>query len=387
MSADDGLRGLLVAFVVATLVTPLAGALARRVGAVDVPRERGLAVKPTPLLGGLAMFAGIALAGMLFLPETDRYWAILAGAAVITLVGAIDDAHPLPAIWKLAGQFVAAAILVMGGVTVDNFTLPVVRDVALGSMAEPVTLIALVAIMNALNFIDGVDGLAAGVGAISAAAFAIIAFDLDRDGAGVLALITCGASLGFLVHNFHPASIFMGDCGSNLLGLLLGATIVEGSLKTNAAITLVVPLVVLAVPVLDTSFVVLKRMKYRQKIYSADTNHFHHRFARIGFSQRKTVGYLYGWTATMAGLAVALRFIPYSDDAGNFDTTWAIVMGALLALGVLASIYVVYTLEILKLKRFRMAQEPGTAELAIESEIERELETGEFSALETDTNV
>ncbi len=381
---DDGLRGLLAAFVVATLVTPLVGRFAVRVGAVDVPRARGLAAKRTPLLGGLAMFAGAAAAGALFLPHTDRYFAILGGAAVITLVGAVDDTRPLPPVWKLAGQFIAAAILVVGGVVVENFTLPFVRGVALGWLAEPITLLALVAIMNALNFIDGVDGLAAGVCAISAAAFAVIAFDLQRDGAGVLALVTCGAALGFLVHNFPPASIFMGDTGSNLLGLLLGTTIVEGSLKTNAAITLVVPLVVLAVPVLDTSFVVLKRMKYRQKIYSADTNHFHHRFARIGFSQRKTVGYLYAWTATMAGLAIALRFIPYSDDAGNFDPLWSAVMAVLLVLGLVASVYVIYTLEILKLKRRRMAQEPGTAEFEIESEIEREIETGEFGALESD---
>ena len=189
------------------------------------------------------------------------------------------------------------------------------------------------------------------------------------------------------MHNFPPASIFMGDCGSNLLGLLLGATIVEGSLKTQAAITLVVPLVVLAVPVLDTTFVVLKRMKYKQKIYSADDQHFHHRFARIGFSQRKTVGYLYAWTAAMAGLAVALRFVPYSDDAGNFDAGWSVVMGVLLTLGLLASAYVVYTLEILKLKRFRMEMKPGTAEFEIEAEIERDLDTGEFGGLESDGGV
>ncbi|MEJ7894077.1 MAG: MraY family glycosyltransferase, partial [Solirubrobacteraceae bacterium] len=376
-----------VAFVVATLVTPLVARLAGAVGAVDAPRARGLAMRRTPLLGGVAIFAGAALGGALFLPHTDRYFAILVGAAVITLVGAIDDARPLPAVWKLAGQFVAAAILVVGGVVVENFTLPVVRAVSLGPLAEPITLIALVAIMNALNFIDGVDGLAAGVCALSAAAFGIIAFDLDREAAGVLALLTCGAALGFLVHNFPPASIFMGDCGSNLLGLLLGATIVEGSLKTQAAITLVVPLVVLAVPVLDTTFVVLKRMKYKQKIYSADDQHFHHRFARIGFSQRKTVGYLYAWTAAMAGLAVALRFVPYSDDAGNFDAGWSVVMGVLLTLGLLASAYVVYTLEILKLKRFRMEMKPGTAEFEIEAEIERDLDTGEFGVLESDGGV
>jgi UDP-GlcNAc:undecaprenyl-phosphate GlcNAc-1-phosphate transferase len=152
-----------------------------------------------------------------------------------------------------------------------------------------------------VNFSDGIDGLAAGVCAISAGAFAIIAFDLSKDGAGVLAAITGGAALGFLVHNFHPASVFMGDCGSNLLGLLLGGAIVEGSLKTNALVALVVPLVVLAVPFLDTGFVVAKRIKYRRPVYQADSNHFHHRFHRIGFSQRRTVLYLYGWTITMAG--------------------------------------------------------------------------------------
>jgi UDP-GlcNAc:undecaprenyl-phosphate GlcNAc-1-phosphate transferase len=381
VSPDDGLRGLLVAFVVATLVTPVAGWLARRVGAVDTPRARGLAEQATPLLGGLAIFAGAITAALLFLPGDSRYHAIIAAAALIAFVGAIDDALPLHPVLKLAGQVGAALILVRSGVQVDNFTLPFVRGVDLGGLGGPLTVIGLVAIMNMVNFTDGVDGLAAGVCAIAAAAFAVIAFDLQRDAAGVLALITCGAALGFLVHNFHPARIFMGDCGSNLLGLLLGATIVEGSLKTSAAVALFLPLVVLAVPFLDTTFVVLKRMKYRRKVYLPDTNHFHHRFSRIGFSQRRTVAYLYGWTLTMAAVAVALRFIPYSDDHGHFRTGWTTVMIALIALGLFASVYVVYTLEILKLKRFRMRTEPEAAELDIEAEIERELETGDFPSV------
>ncbi len=125
----------------------------------------------------------------------------------------------------------------------------------------------------------------------------------------------------------------------------------------------------LAVPVLDTTFVVLKRMKYRRAVYRADMNHFHHRFARIGFSQRRTVAYLYAWTATMGALAVALRFVPYSDDRGNLDTGWSLVMGGLLLLALAASIYLVYVLEILKLKRLR----PAAAEHYVE--------TGEFPAL------
>jgi UDP-GlcNAc:undecaprenyl-phosphate GlcNAc-1-phosphate transferase len=380
---DDGFLGLVVAFAVAAGLTPLVARLAVRVGAMDEPRARGLAEKPTPLLGGLAIFAGAEVAGLLFMPLQDPKWqAVLIGAAIITVVGAIDDWRALPAAWKLAGELLAALVLVLAGVAVQDFTVPFVGRVDLGNWGEPLTLLGLVTIMNAVNFTDGVDGLAAGVCAISAAAFAPIAFDLGRDGAGILAMITCGAAVGFLVHNFHPASVFMGDCGSLLLGLLLGATIVEGSLKTNAVVALLVPLVVLAVPFLDTTFVVLKRMKYRRPVYRADANHFHHRFARIGFSQRRTVLYLYAWTATMSGLAVALRFVPYSDDHGHFRGGWTALMAALLAVAAAASVYVVYTLEILKFKRFRMRQaEPGTEEHEIERQVERDLETGEFPRL------
>jgi UDP-GlcNAc:undecaprenyl-phosphate/decaprenyl-phosphate GlcNAc-1-phosphate transferase len=379
---EDALLGCLVAFVVAAALTRPVAALARRAGIVDVPRARGLAEEATPLLGGLAIYAGFAVAALLFLPSTDRWQAVLAGATVITIVGAIDDWRDISPVWKLSGQLIAALILVLNGVVVQTFTLPFIGRVVLGEVAEPATLLGLVAIMNAVNFTDGVDGLAAGVCAISSVAFCVIAFDLGRDSAAILALITGGAAAGFLVHNFHPAAVFMGDCGSNLLGLLLGATIVEGTLKTNALIALIGPLVILAVPFLDTTFVVLKRMKYGRPVYRADANHFHHRFARIGYSQRRTVAYLYAWTATMAGLAVALRFLPYSDGHGNFRLGWSLLMGALLLLSLAASVYLVYVLEILKLKRWRMrTADPGTAEHEIDARLDRDLETGEFGAL------
>ncbi len=147
------------------------------------------------------------------------------------------------------------------------------------------TVLGLVAMMNVVNFSDGVDGLAAGVCAIIAAAMAVIAFDLDRQQPGVLAALTAGAALGFLIYNFPPASSFMGDCGANLLGLLMGVITVEAAVKTAAVVSFVLPLILLAVPFLDTTFVVLKRLKYKQPIYRPDSEHFHHRMARIGFSQ------------------------------------------------------------------------------------------------------
>jgi UDP-GlcNAc:undecaprenyl-phosphate/decaprenyl-phosphate GlcNAc-1-phosphate transferase len=375
----------LVAFAIAAVLTPVVARLARRVGAVDALSDRGLARDATPLLGGLAIFAAAVVAGVLFLPDNERTEAILAGAALITIVGAVDDIHDLPPFVKLLGQVAAALILVLNDVTVDSFTLPFVHHVDLGRLGGPVTLLGLVALMNVVNFSDGIDGLAAGVCAISAIGFSVIAFDLREDAAGVLAGCIAGAALGFLVHNFHPASVFMGDSGSNLLGLLLGAVVVEGSLKTNALIALVVPLVILAVPFLDTGFVVAKRLKYGRPVYRADSNHFHHRFHRIGFSQRRTVIYLYCWSLTMAGIAVALRFVPYSQNGGHLVAGWALLMGGLLAFGAAISVYLVWVLEILKLRRLRAWQmrraDPDTSEHEIDETLRRELETGEFTAL------
>src|SRR4051812_23334497 len=375
----------LVAFAVAAALTPLAARFARRIGAVDELKEIGLARQATPLLGGLAIFGGALVAGLIFLPDNQRTEGILAAAALITIVGALDDAFDLHPAVKLAGQSAAAIVLVTSGVSVDTFTLPFVPRVELGDLGEPLTVVALVVLMNIVNFSDGMDGLAAGVCAIAAAAFAVIAFDLERRTAGTLAAITCGAALGFLIFNFHPASVFMGDCGSNLLGLLLGAVIVEGTLKTNALIALVGPLVILAVPFLDTSFVVAKRIKYRRPIYRGDSNHFHHRFHRMGWSQRRSVLYLYAWTLIMAGDAVALRFIPYSERSGHLNLGWAALMAGLLLLGVAASFYLVYVLEILKLKRLRAWQlrreDPDTTEHEIDEHVQRELETGEFKSV------
>jgi UDP-GlcNAc:undecaprenyl-phosphate/decaprenyl-phosphate GlcNAc-1-phosphate transferase len=375
----------LVALALTAAVTPLVARLAGRVGAVDPVQERGLAQTSTPLLGGLAILVGVLVAGALFLPFSSEMRGILGAAALITAVGIADDIRDLSPGVKLLGQAAAGLICVLSGVHVDNFTFPFLGRVDLGDLGGPLTLIGLVGVMNVVNFSDGIDGLAAGVCAISAIGFAVIAFDLHEAAAGVLAACIAGAALGFLVHNFHPASVFMGDSGSNLLGLLLGGVIVEGSLKTNALIALVVPLVILAVPFLDTGFVVAKRIKYRRPVYQGDSNHFHHRFHRMGFSQRKTVLYLYAWSATMTGIAVALRFVPYSQHNGHLNADWAVVMGAMLVVGLAASVYLVYVLEILKLRRLRAWQlrrdDPDTSEHDIDSKLEEDLETGEFPAL------
>jgi UDP-GlcNAc:undecaprenyl-phosphate GlcNAc-1-phosphate transferase len=311
-------------------------------------------------------------------------WAIIAGAALIAIVGAIDDTRDLPPLGKLLGQIAAAVIAVEGGVKVTDVTLPFVGALQFPNAGGALTVIWLVALMNVVNFSDGVDGLAAGVCTIDGAAFAVIAFDLHVSAAGVLAALTAGASLGFLFHNFHPASVFMGDSGSNLLGYLLGVVAVVGSLKTNVVVALVVPLFILAVPFLDTGFVIAKRLKYKRKPWSADANHFHHRMARIGFSQRKTVAYLYGWTLMLAGVAVALRIVPYHDHGPphHYHPGWVLVMVALALIALAASVYLVYVLEIFKFKRLRARElrqvDPDTSEHEIDERVRRDIETGEF---------
>jgi UDP-GlcNAc:undecaprenyl-phosphate/decaprenyl-phosphate GlcNAc-1-phosphate transferase len=382
----NALIAFLVALAASAALTPVVKRLASRAGIVDEPRERGLSDRPVPLLGGIAILAGVVLAAVVELPDTSATRAILGGAAVITVVGALDDRYDLPAGVKLLGQIAAALIPVLNGVVVTDFTLPFVGHVDLGDAAKPLTLVGLVFLMNVVNFSDGVDGLAAGVCTISALAFAIIAFDLGQNAAAVLAALTAGASLGFLFYNFNPASIFMGDSGANLLGYLLGCVAVQGTLKTNAVIALVFPLVLLAVPFVDTTFVVLKRLKYRKPVYTADRWHLHHRMANIGFSQRRTVLYLYAWTLIMAGLGVALRFVPYSDDHGHLHAGWTVLMGVLGLIALAASVYLVYVLEIVKFRRLRSFQlrrvDPDTSEHQIEVEVQRELETGEFEAVD-----
>ena len=388
----------LVAAAVAGVLTPFLARLARRLGATAKPSDRGLAEAETPELGGLAILAGVLVAAVFWMPATIHLphtahtlkgsagtvhvWAIAAGACVITLVGAIDDAHELSPLAKLGGQVAAAVIAVEGGVKVTDVTLPFIGSLQFPHIGGFLTVIWLVGLMNAVNFSDGIDGLAAGLCTIDSIAFAVIAFDLHVSGAAVLAALTGGAALGFLFYNFHPASIFMGDSGANLLGYLLGVVTVVGSLKTNAVVALVVPLLILAVPFLDTGFVVAKRLKHGRTPWSADANHFHHRMVRIGFSQRKTVAYLYGWTVMLAGVALAARFIPYSDHHGHYRLGWSVLMGAILLAALAASVYLVYVLEILKFKRRRARElrtfDPGTSEHEIDVRVQRDIETGEF---------
>jgi UDP-GlcNAc:undecaprenyl-phosphate/decaprenyl-phosphate GlcNAc-1-phosphate transferase len=341
------LYGAAAALVIVIVLTPAVGASARYLRLIERPRE-GARERPTiPRLGGLAMFLGVFVPSLAFLPLGGELRGVLLGAAVATTVGAIDDFRNLPWWPKLGGQILAAAIPTGFGVWVHTFTFIGVYTFPVW-IGVPLTVIGIVAVMNMVNFLDGLDGLAAGVCAIAGATFCVIELSRAQIGAAILAAIVAGACLGFLRHNFYPARIFMGDSGALLLGYTLAAISVQGLLKTAALATLVLPLLVLAVPVLDTSFVVAKRLKSGQPIYVADARHLHPRFMRAGFSEPRAVLYLWTWCATLALAALATRFAP-PHHHGRWEPVNLAIDAAAGLLAVSFSLYVVYLLELVKL--------------------------------------
>ena len=343
------------AFVIVLLLTPAVGSAARYLRLVDRRPEVERSAPRVPRLGGLALFFGILIPSLAFLPLGAGMRGVILGAAVATTVGAIDDFRRLTWWQKLGGQVLAASIPVGFGVYVHRFTFPLLGIHELTPwVGMPLTVIGIVALMNMVNFLDGLDGLAAGICAISGAAFCVIELSLGPEGvpAAILAATVFGACLGFLRHNFYPARIFMGDSGAMLLGFTLAALSVQGLLKTAALATLVLPLLVLLVPVLDTSFVVAKRLRSGQPVYVADARHLHHRFMRIGFSQRRAVLYLWTWCGTLALAALATRFArPHSH--GRWNTTNVVLDVVAGAVALTFSLYVVYLLEIVKLNPSR----------------------------------
>ena len=352
--APSAIYALLIAAVITFALTPLAMRAAWRFGVVDRPGGRRIHDRPIPLLGGIAIFLGILVAVLPNLDVDRRYASILIGAGLICLLGVIDDRFGIPPLPKLLGQIACAAIPVATGMTIDSVTIPFIEPstVSFGVLAYPLTMIFIVAVANVVNLADGMDGLAAGVCGISALTFAILALSLGRISAGVMAAAVAGACFGFLPWNFNPAKVFMGDSGALVLGFLLACVSIQGVMKTAAALSLVFPLVVLLVPILDTSFVILKRLKSGRSIASADKSHFHHRLLRVGYTQRQAVGLLYAWSGVLAAFALAIRLFPYrTEGTWNLWPTIGLTLFGLIALFV--TYYVVVALEIIKYRHLR----------------------------------
>lgn len=339
------------------LVIPAVRVLARRVHAITPLRERDVHSAPTPRMGGLAMLVGFAVALLVasrtaFLGEmftaTHQAWSILGAAAFVVALGAADDVWDLDWVTKLAGQVLAAGIMVWGGVqlvTVPLFGLSLLSS----QMSLAITLLAVLVAINAVNFVDGLDGLAAGMVAIGGVAFFVYAYLLTKatesdysDLATMVIAAVVGCCLGFLPHNFHRASIFMGDSGAMFLGLTVAAAgivvtgnIDPGSTETTLALPaflpLMLPVAVLIVPLIDLVFAVVRRVAAGKSPFAADGRHLHHRLLALGHSHRRSVVILYGWTAIFAFGAVGFAFLPAR-------TVWAVTGVAVLIGAVLTRV-------------------------------------------------
>jgi UDP-GlcNAc:undecaprenyl-phosphate GlcNAc-1-phosphate transferase len=361
--SHPSLEYLLVACVAAAvtyLLTPLARRVAIRSKAVALPRDRDVHAVATPRMGGVALFAGFALALFVaarlpslqksFENGPDMRWIVMS-AALICALGVLDDKYELDSLTKLAGQVLATGLMVtLGGVQLaliplGDSTVSLGRDLAI-----PVTILLTVLTINAMNFIDGLDGLAAGVTVIAASAFFVFSFHLAQDGftdvtasPTLLAAALAGACAGFLPHNFWPARIFMGDSGSMVVGLILSAAATSATTSADPqafngalgslplALPLLIPLAVLALPFVDLMLAVIRRVAKGRSPFAPDKQHLHHRLLELGHSHRRAVLLLYCWSAL-----VAFAGVGFSYDRGHLFVVATLC--ALAAVGLLVSV-------------------------------------------------
>lgn len=283
----------LITFLFVFLFIPIVKRIAIYIGAMDIPNKRKVHKVPIPRLGGLGMYAGFLLGYMLFGWESMQMNAILIGSFIIVITGIIDDIHAIPAKYKLLGQIAAAMVIPLyGGILLKDISAFGVY-VNFGMFSPIVTIVFIVAIMNCINFIDGLDGLAGGISAIYFLMIGIIAIMFQSTGLDVvLTFIMFGATLGFLAHNFYPASIFMGDSGSLFLGYIISVISLLGY-KNVTFTSLIVPIFLLAIPIMDTLFAIIRRLLKHESIAMPDKCHLHHQLLKLNFSIPKAVLVIY----------------------------------------------------------------------------------------------
>lgn len=288
----------LFALVVSYMLTPVVIKIAHHVNAIDVPKDdRRVHKKPIPLIGGLGIYISVMFSTMLFVNlPIDKILSIMVGSLIIVFVGFVDDIKPLDAKYKFIVQIIAACIIVYGGIRIRTF-----QPFFLGSsqitfglaFSSFITIFWIVGITNTINFIDGLDGLTGGIATISSLTISYIALSNGRIEIAIISVILAGSCIGFLPYNFNPAKIFMGDTGALFLGFMLSVLSIEGTIKGAVVITIIAPILALGIPIFDTSFAILRRLKNGIAPWEPDRGHLHHRILELGYGQKKTVLTLY----------------------------------------------------------------------------------------------
>lgn len=303
----------LIAVVVALAITPGVIFLAAKTGAMDAPDARKVHKKPIPRIGGLGIYAAFMVSMLTVMAFTDlsadvfhELVGLMVSGTMIVILGLIDDYTNLPAKVKLAGQIAAACVLVAFDVRIDFISDPFGDFLYLEVFAIPATIFWIVGLTNTVNLIDGLDGLAAGVATIAAVTIFLVALQQNFLLVAVLTAALAGAAIGFLYYNFNPARIFMGDTGSMFLGFMLAGISIIGAVKSAATIALIVPILALGLPILDTTFAIVRRYRGGVPIFKPDKGHLHHRLLDLGFTQRQAVLLMYVISALLGLSAVAL---------------------------------------------------------------------------------
>lgn len=296
------LPSFLIALIITIICTPIVRKIALKIGAVDHPNARKIHTEDIPRIGGVAIYAGFLVA-ILFGLITAYFTGVhlnprpiiglLAGGTIVFLSGLKDDLVGSRPMTKLIWQTIGAVVAIYFGVEISFFSNPFNGIIPLGLIAIPLTILWLVGMTNAINLIDGLDGLATGVIAISAGTLFFVALRTHQLEAALFIVAIAGAALGFLKYNFFPASIFLGDSGSYFLGFIVAAASIIGVFKTTLVVALIVPLLILGVPIFDTTFAILRRLKEKKSPFAADNKHIHHILIRAGLTQREAVMSIY----------------------------------------------------------------------------------------------
>ncbi len=293
-----------LAALVAFTSTPAVSVLAYKIGAIDVPKDnRRMHKKPTPRIGGLAIFAGFVIASLVFCKLTPELISIYLGGLIIVAVGVIDDVFRINAWVKLAAQIVVALVAVSQGIVLEYVNL-FGNYVHFGMLSIPITVVWIVGLTNAINLIDGLDGLACGVSAICSISLLLVMLLKGEVASAMITAAVVGACLGFLPFNTNPAKIFMGDTGALFLGYTMAVISVSGVFKLHTVISFIIPISIFAMPLFDTTFAFIRRIAKGKSPFSPDRSHLHHRLIDLGFSQKQSVAILYAICAILGTSAI-----------------------------------------------------------------------------------
>lgn len=314
----------LTALLITIALTPLVRKLALKYNFQDAPSTRKVHKNPVPLGGGIAVYLGffLTILAILFfilffthfsvgtVKSIKNLQGLLLCGTLIVIMGLIDDKKIIPAKIKLAVQILLAVILYYFGFSIDFVSLPKIKMFYLdGWVSFLLTLFWIVGLTNALNFLDGLDGLLCGITVISSLTVAIITASQGQLTVTILMLILAGSCLGFLKYNFHPAKIFLGDAGSLFIGLMFSSLSVMGAFKVTAAIVFIVPIIIMGIPIFDTTFAVTRRMFKGQSVFKADKEHLHHKLLNMGLSHKKVVLTIYFINALLCFFSLYLVFM------------------------------------------------------------------------------